>query len=63
MQFSAEAALIKACAELMSELDDRIGLWTATTSSSKDRIMKATLWFLALELAEAIRRTPRLLGT
>lgn len=62
MQFSAQNALIKARAELMSELDDWIGMWTATTSR-RDLIMKATPWFLSPELAYAIRRTPRLVGT
>lgn len=40
MQFIAQTALIKAWAELMID-----------TTSSRDQIMKATLWFLSLELA------------
>jgi hypothetical protein len=62
--FSAETALIKAGAEVMSELHDRIGLWTATTTTrSRDRIMKATLCYVSPELAEAFRRTPGSVGT
>ena len=62
MQFSAETALTETGAEVVRELDDPNGFWTAT-SSSRARIMKAPLWFLSPELAEAFRRTPRSVGT